>query len=86
MPSTRALDSANWRRDWRAKAGPSSVSTTTRNESQNRDLRRHWGRKDDQDGEKRELAESTRVYVGNMPYMAQARDVEELFTAAGFNV
>jgi hypothetical protein len=34
----------------------------------------------------REIADGARVYVGHMPYMAQARDVEELFTAAGFNV
>ena len=34
----------------------------------------------------RELAEGTRIYVGNLPYHAQKMDVEALFKASGFDV
>jgi len=46
-------------------------------------MRKEWKA---QEEPARELAEGTRVYVGNMPYNAQKMDVEALFKAFGFDV
>lgn len=48
-----------------------------------RRIRKEWKA---QEEPAREVAEGTRVYVGNMPYVAQKMDVEALFKAFGFDV
>ena len=92
MPSSRTIGSDNWRN----KDVTLEDQTLTcqpyprRNQWQERDhremqrrMRKEWKA---QEESARELAEGTRVYVGNMPYNAQKMDVEALFKAFGFDV
>ena len=84
----RATRSMNWRTDRIQAPEASSHQHTPRQENRYREkLRRQQSKNHRRDQlSTREPANSSRVYVGNLSYTAQKKDIEKLFADAGLNM
>ncbi|KAF2474386.1 RNA-binding domain-containing protein [Lindgomyces ingoldianus] len=97
MPTDRALYSTNWRvKDPAPLSPPASHGNVKPQPStapsdllwgnpleRDRRLRREYKAKNEAT---RPVAQGTRIYVGNMPYVAKKSDVQSLFEDAGYTV
>lgn len=84
----RATRSMNWRTDRIHASKASSDQHTPRQENRYREkLRRQQSQNHRRDQLSiREPANSSRVYVGNLSYIAQKKDIENLVADAGLNM
>ena len=97
VPTMAALSSSNWRARATAalplKALPAAESVLSRQarwpekERQYRDKQRQFRRQYEEGQDVNRVAsEATRIYVGNMPYIASKSDIEKLFDETEFEV
>lgn len=84
----RATRSMNWRTDRIQAPEASSDQRTPRQENDYREkVRRQRSQNHSRDqASMPEPANSSRVYVGNLSYIAQKKDIEGLFADAGLNM
>ncbi|KAL5338154.1 cytochrome P450 [Aspergillus crustosus] len=86
-PSRRAFDSSNWRSPSTPDASspsPSSRGPSKTVPTENRYKKRSNDRRPATGTASTALQEGRRIYVGNMPYIAQETDVAEFFEAANY--